>query len=101
MSAELAENAQPNASAGSAVCALIVSFSFYPQFDSSYPKPIAAGDLCPLHALAVDKRAVRARQVLNLEFLVAGGQAAMQARDKRAVDNEIGARGPAYGLDGA
>src|SRR5205814_5561215 len=71
------------------------------QLDPSHSKPIAAGDVCALHALAVDECAVRAREVLDFQSLVAGSQAAMKARNKRAIDDEIGACGPADRLDGA
>jgi hypothetical protein len=69
----------------------ISSFPLNVQLNPPHTKPIPVGDFGPFDAFAVDERAVGARQVLNLDFVLAGRQTAMEARDQRAVDDEISA----------
>src|SRR5205814_1513976 len=71
------------------------------KLDPSYTQTVAAPELCALHAFTVDVGAVRARQVDDFQGFRAGADAAVQPRDEGGVDDEIGARRTAHGLDGA
>src|SRR5262252_6416742 len=54
-----------------------------------------------VHTPAVDEGPVRALQIDYFQLVGAGGDPAVQSRDKRRVDDEIGARGAADGFDRA
>ena len=51
--------------------------------------------------LAVHERAVGAVEVLDQHAVVLQGEPAVEARDQRRVEDEVGARGAAHRLDGA
>lgn len=74
-------------------------FPIYPQFYASYTEPVARGERCVLDALAVYKGSIRTGQVHDLQMLVAGGEAAVQPRHQRGIDDEVGARRAADRLD--
>ena len=81
-------------------CILVLS-PLHRQLDPSHSKAIAAGNVRARDTFAVDERAVRARKVLDFQFLIARSQTAVQPRHERAIDDEVGTRSPADCLDGA
>src|SRR5262245_24258918 len=57
-----------------------VAFEFFdPQLDPAHTESIAGGEGGGFHALAVDERAVRARQIDDFEPFIGRGEAAVQA----------------------
>src|SRR5436190_1861778 len=71
------------------------------ELDPSHAQAVAGGELRLLDPLIVHKRAVCAFQIDHLHRLVARGQAAVDPRHQRGINDEIGTSGPADGLDGA
>src|SRR5215213_11969941 len=62
-------------------------------------EPIAALQMRLADALVVDERPVGALQIDHLELVGGGSQPAVQARDQCDIEDEIGARSAADGLD--
>jgi len=71
------------------------------ELHPSHPKTIAVRQMRFLHALVVDERAVGAGEIDDFHIVLAGRQPAVQSRDQGGIDDEVGARGAADGLDGA
>src|SRR5690349_10998067 len=70
------------------------------ELDTPDGEQIARAQHDAVDALAVDQRAVRAAEVFDDELIgLVGREAAVDARDERGVDDEIGARGAADRLD--
>ena len=74
---------------------------FERQLDPAHAQPIPAREVGALHLLVIDEDAVGARQVFDLDMSVGRRQSTVHARDEGRVDNEIGPRRAANGLDGA
>jgi len=67
------------------------------QLDASDSKSIACRCLCLCDALIVHERAVGARQIFDVERVLAGGDPAVEPRNKGGVEDEVGAPRAAEG----
>src|SRR5262245_3464831 len=77
----------------SAMCAI------HAKLDASDAEAVAGREPRLVDPLVVHERAVRALEIEDLDGVVAGCEAAVDARDQCGIDNEVGARGAADGLD--
>jgi len=59
------------------------------ELDPAKAQPIAGSGMSLLDSFAVDERAVRAREILDLETLVARRETAVQPGDERRVEDEV------------
>src|SRR6266496_2771334 len=78
---------------------LAITGPTHSQLDPPYTEPIAAREVGAPDLLIVNERPVGAREVFDLDVPVGGGQPAVNPRDERRVDNEVGPRRATDRLD--
>ena len=74
--------------------------AFDRELHTSEAQPVPVPERGLGDARVVHEHAVRARQILDAQRVVSGGQPAMKALDQRAIENEVGSGRPSDRLDG-
>lgn len=83
-------------------CPLGIRLGVHAKLDAADLDRVAVVERALRHLLAVHERPVRASQIFELQLIgVAEGKPAMDPRYQRDIDDEIGARRPAHGLQRA
>src|SRR5258706_9062764 len=86
---------------GWSATALAERLSLDSQLDPADAEAVAVREVGAHDLLVVDERAVGARQVLDLDVPIGGRQPAVNPRDERCVQDEVGSGRAADGLDRA